>query len=320
MRGDLDWIVMKALEKDRDAPLRERPTASRDDIQRHLRQRAGVSRGAADRSTGFESLRRRNKVGAGDRRVHRAGRWSPAPSSVHGSRSARRGQSGSPSTEASKSRQVAQFLKDMLKGVGPSVALGRDTKMLREILDKTAERVGKDLKDQPEVEAELRNTLGEVYYELGDLAKAEPLYREALAIRTKLYGNEHLEVAESLDNLALVLEDQNKLAEAEAMMREALRIERALLGSDHPQVAVHLSNLSLLFACRPRFQRRKRCSATRWRCASGTWVRTVPDVAVSMNILALILQDQGKLDEAETLQRQALDIQRSRSARPIHLC
>lgn len=42
----------------------------------------------------------------------------------------------------------------MLKGVRPSVALGRDTTMLREILDKTAERVGQDLQDQPEVEAE----------------------------------------------------------------------------------------------------------------------------------------------------------------------
>ena len=36
--------------------------------------------------------------------------------------------------EAAKSEQVAQFLKDMLQGLGQSVALGRDTKMLREIL------------------------------------------------------------------------------------------------------------------------------------------------------------------------------------------
>ena len=48
-------------------------------------------------------------------------------------------------TEAAKSQKVAQFLKDMLQGVGPNVALGRDTTMLREIADKTAERVGKDL-------------------------------------------------------------------------------------------------------------------------------------------------------------------------------
>ena len=61
-------------------------------------------------------------------------------------------------TEASKSEQVARFRTDMLKGVGPSVALGRDTKMLKEILDKTAERVSKDLTNQPEVEAQLRMT------------------------------------------------------------------------------------------------------------------------------------------------------------------
>ena len=63
---------------------------------------------------------------------------------------------------------MAQFLKDILEGVVPSVALGRDSTMLKEILDKTAERVGKDLKDQPEVEAELRSTIGTTYCELGE--------------------------------------------------------------------------------------------------------------------------------------------------------
>jgi hypothetical protein len=51
-------------------------------------------------------------------------------------------------------QRATQFLKDMLKGVGPSFALGRDTTMLREILDKTAEGVGKDLKDQPDLSPE----------------------------------------------------------------------------------------------------------------------------------------------------------------------
>src|SRR5262249_43062891 len=81
---------------------------------------------------------------------------------------------------AAKSEQVAQFLKDMLKGVQPSVALGRDTKMLREILDRTAERLGTDLTNQPAIEAELRETLGEVYLDLEDLAKAEDMARESL--------------------------------------------------------------------------------------------------------------------------------------------
>src|SRR5262249_29647395 len=70
-------------------------------------------------------------------------------------------------TEAAKSRQVAEFLKDMLASVGPSRALGRDTTMLREILDKTADRIGKGLTNQPEVEIELRDVLAQTYQELG---------------------------------------------------------------------------------------------------------------------------------------------------------
>src|SRR5207245_5350973 len=70
-------------------------------------------------------------------------------------------------TEAARSVEVAQFMKDMLKGVGPAVALGRDTTLLHEILDKTAQRLDK-LKDEPLIEAELRNTIGEVYLALGN--------------------------------------------------------------------------------------------------------------------------------------------------------
>src|SRR6185369_10589581 len=116
-------------------------------------------------------------------------------------------------TEAAKSQQVAQFLKDMLKGVEPSVAKGRDTTMLREILDKTAERVGKDLTNQPEVEAELRNTIGSAYWELGQLDKAESMYRRSLAVMTKLWGNEHPDVAAALHILAAVLRRQVRTQE-----------------------------------------------------------------------------------------------------------
>jgi len=64
---------------------------------------------------------------------------------------------------AAKSQQVAEFLEDMLQGVAPSVALGRDTAMLQEILDKTAERVGQELTNQPEVEMELCLILARSY-------------------------------------------------------------------------------------------------------------------------------------------------------------
>ena len=54
-------------------------------------------------------------------------------------------------------------MTELLGGVGPSVARGRDTTMLREILDETAQRVDTELKGQPEVEAMIRTTLGNTY-------------------------------------------------------------------------------------------------------------------------------------------------------------
>jgi hypothetical protein len=91
-------------------------------------------------------------------------------------------------TEAAKSRQVAQFLKDMLQGVGPSVALGRDTTILREILDKAAERVGRDLTNQPTVEGALRATIGRAYHALGHYNRAESILREALVLMQRWPG------------------------------------------------------------------------------------------------------------------------------------
>src|SRR6476469_6804629 len=99
-----------------------------------------------------------------------------------------------------KSKQVTRFLEKMLNGVGPSVARGRDTKMLREILDETAERIGKEMTNQPEVEAELRSIIGKLYEQLGNPGPAEEMERAALALNTKQFGPESRETAASLNN------------------------------------------------------------------------------------------------------------------------
>jgi serine/threonine protein kinase len=108
-------------------------------------------------------------------------------------------------TEVVKSREVAQLLQRMLESVGPSVALGRDTALLKEILDKTAKHVGTELTNQPAVEAEMRNTIGEVWFALGQYEAAAAMHRQALTTRIHLGGGEDASVAESLQNLAKAL-------------------------------------------------------------------------------------------------------------------
>ncbi|MCL4787031.1 MAG: serine/threonine-protein kinase, partial [Verrucomicrobia bacterium] len=147
--------------------------------------------------------------------------------------------------EASKSGQVVQFLKKMLEGVGPSKALGRDTTMLKEILDDTAESVGKDLRDQPDVLAELMQTLGEVAFLLGEFEKAEQWLSQALALRKEFYGEIHAEVANSLDALALTSYGQDKYGDAERVGREALQMQRVTRGNSHTNVATSLNNLGI---------------------------------------------------------------------------
>ncbi len=247
VRGDLDWIVMKCLEKDR---TRRYETANglADDVLRHLNDEPVTAR-PPGRVYRLQKLVQRNKlvfaVGAAVTAALVIG-LALSTWFFFQEREARQRAVAAETraqAEASKSQQVAQFLKDTLKGFGPSVAMGRDTTMLREILDKTAERVGKDLKDSPEVEAELRTTLGEVYQTLGQFTKAEEMHRAALVIWRGLWGNMNTNVADSLENLSDALEWQSKSADAEPLVLEALTIRTNLLGAEHLKVAECLATL-----------------------------------------------------------------------------
>ncbi len=149
-------------------------------------------------------------------------------------------------SEAAKSQQVTRFLEDMLQGVGPSVALGRDTAILRDILDKAATRISMELTNQPAVEAELRTRIGNVYGELALFDKAEAAFREALNVRRHLFGSENTDVATSLNDLSRVLLLEEKVAEAETFNRESLATRKKLLGEENLEVADSLDSLEII--------------------------------------------------------------------------
>src|SRR5664280_640789 len=82
--------------------------------------------------------------------------------------------------------------------------------------------------------------------EAGDYPGAEPLLRQALAIRERALGPDHPDVAVSLNNVAALLYAKGEYAGAELLFRRALAIDEKALGPDHPDVARDLNNLSLL--------------------------------------------------------------------------
>ena len=211
---------------------------------------------------------------------------------------------------AARSKQVAQFLKDMLEGVGPSVARGRDTAILREILDKAVKRLGKELNNQPAVEADLREIIGNVYLELGDYAPAEAMFRVVLTQRRKVFGNEHLDVATAIDNLAVALDEQGNYGEAELRHREALAMRKKLLGEEHLDVATSLNSLAALFCTQGKYVEAEDIARKALAMRKKLLGDLHEDVAATLCNLATALSGQGKLAEAEALDREALAIYR----------
>src|SRR5882724_3450507 len=222
VRGDLDWIAMKALEKDR---TRRYETANdlALDVKRFL-ENEPVSARPPSRLYKFQKMVRRNRllfIGIGVIAILLVVSLILVSASLAKERQSRR-----------EAKQVKQFLEGMLQGVGPDVALGRDTAILREILDQAATRVGKELTNQPAVEAELRSVIGTLYFRTGQFQQAEEMQRATLAIRRNRFGSESPEAAASLNDLGLTLMGDGKLSEAEQVNREALDIRQRHFGND----------------------------------------------------------------------------------------
>ncbi len=321
LRGDLDWIVMKALEKER-ARRYETASGLAADVQRHLSNEPVVAR-PPNAGYRFQKLVRRNKlafaavvavlltllggVAASTWQAYRATRAEREQTRL---RKEAEDEKRIAQIEAARSRQVAQFLKDMLEGVGSSVAQGRDTTMLKEILDNTATRVGKDLASQPEAEADLRSTIGSVYRNLGEFKKEEAMHREALAIRRKLLGQEHSDIADSLASLGSALYEQQKFAEAEAANREALAMRIKLFGSKHPSVASSLGSMGNMMRVQGRLPEAEAMHRQSLAMRRKLFGDEHLEVAASLKSLAFDLAGQGKVAESEQLHRESLAIRR----------
>lgn len=343
LRGDLDWIAMKCLEKDR---IRRYETANglALDIQRYLKDEP-VLAARPSQLYSFQKFAQRHRVALATTTAFVvllvAGVIVSTWQAVRASRAEK-----ATRAEATSRQAAYLFLASMLDEVGPSRAKGRDTAMLREILDKTAQRVGKDLKNQPLAEADLRvalgktyadlglitnalamtekalelrrpslgptnaavadalNNLGAIRFELGDYSGAEDAARQALAIRMQLFGANNTNVALSLNNLGYALGSQNKLVEAEEITQRALDIRKRLLPGGHPDIGMTLVNLAGIQWERARFSQVEES----FREASQSFERAGNAVAVGVvqANLGTVYARRGDLEGAQNIHERTL--------------
>lgn len=145
--------------------------------------------------------------------------------------------------EAETARQTTRFMIDLFKVSDPSEALGNSI-TAREILDKGAKRIDRELAGQPAIQATLMDTMGTVYTSLGLYDSAIPLVRKAYEQRMKLWGGDHADVGSSLNHLGEVLTLKSDYDEAERRLRQALRIRQKVHGPGSAEVAETLGALA----------------------------------------------------------------------------
>ncbi|MEH2404478.1 tetratricopeptide repeat protein [Nostoc sp.] len=139
-------------------------------------------------------------------------------------------------------------------------------------------------------------------------SEAEEWYQHCRVIVTQRLGQEHLDLATSLNNLAGLYYLQGRYEDAEPLFLQALEIRQQQLGQDHQDVATNLNNLALLYYLQGRYEDAEPLYVQSLEIMQRQLGQGHPAVATSLNNLAGLYYLQGRYEDAEPLYVQSLEI------------
>jgi tetratricopeptide (TPR) repeat protein len=154
----------------------------------------------------------------------------------------------------------------------------------------------------------LLDVKGQLLYTLGDFHSAKQFFQQALELRRQLLGEEHLDYATSLNNVAAIYQQEGQYDEAEVLYRRALAIREEARDPTHPRKATSLNNLALLYIDQGRYTEAEALLRHALTIREQTLGPTHPNVAMTLSDLANIYCTQGRYSEAESLYQRALTI------------
>jgi serine/threonine protein kinase/tetratricopeptide (TPR) repeat protein len=298
LRGDLDWITLKALEKDRERRYGT-PSALAADVERYLENRPVVARPA---STTYRLRKyvRRNRTAVA---VATGATALLMAFAVMQSLQLRR-----ITRERDRADRIMEFMTNMFKVSDPSEARGNSI-TAREILDKSSKEIDAGLAKDPELQTRLMSTMGTVYVNLGLFSKAQTTLERTIAIGRRAGGASNPDMLSAMSRLAFLLVRQGKYAEAETLLQEAIPGQRQILGPDREET---LRSIRVLGFAQEGEGKYKEAEATVREALDGDRRYLGPEqweTLVCMTVLANILDDEGRLAEAEKLYRETQEIQ-----------
>ena len=347
LRGDLDWITMKALEKDR----RRRygtPSELAADLRRFLHHEPVLARPASAGYRMGKYLRRhRVAVGVAAGLVLLLAAFLVVQG-VQLRRITR--ERDRANRERDRASRITDFMTGMFRVPDPNNARGSSV-TAREILDKAAKDLSTGLAKDPEVQSQMMQIMGDTYSNLGLYSRAHELAQSALDASLRLHGPNDAETLESMAKFGFVLFREGRYPEAEKLERQALAGERRnqsadqepsieasnylayiltkeghyddaekllretvdvgtrRLGAENKYVDMTHSILGINLLNQARYAEAEQEFAKVVDYSRRTWGSDDPRTLTSTANLALTLQKQGRLPQAESLYREVLAAQ-----------
>jgi serine/threonine protein kinase/tetratricopeptide (TPR) repeat protein len=299
LRGDLDWIIMKALAKDR-AERYGTPSELGADLRRHLAHQPVLAHPA---STAYQLRKyaRRHRVAVS---VTAAATFLLAAFSL-----VQAVQVVRITQERDRANRISDFMTRMFQVVDPSETRGSSV-TAREILDKASLDIETGLAADPEVQLQLMQVMARTYRNLGLYARAGELAQRTLEARRRRYGTDDPRTLESMSLLGNILGRQGKRGEAEKLTADTLAALRRSVGSDAPLTLETTNNLVTILEQEGQYRAGEalaRENVDRTTHALG------PENLESVRAMILLgnaLWYQGRYSQAEQVHRRALDTAR----------
>jgi non-specific serine/threonine protein kinase/serine/threonine-protein kinase len=312
LRGDLDWIVMKALDKDRERRY-ETVNSLAMDIRRHLSDEPVIAR-PPTASYRFRKFARRNRfaLAAGVAMlvllVGGVVGTSLGMFQAIAARDAALAAQAAEIKQRERAEAINAFIRTTLQSSSPFEGGSQDMRVADAMMQAVKEIDAGAFKENPRTEAGLLETIATILNGNGRADKALPLAERALALQQRLHAGDHPDRAASLLTQGLVLKNLGRVAEAEPLYHQALQIYERLYKGDHNRVARSLNALAEARMALGRAAEAEPLLQRALDISRRLFHGDDPVVAVSLNNLAQARQYLGRMAEAEPLYEEALEM------------
>ena len=301
---ELDWIVMRALEKDRGRRY-ETANGMVRDLQRYL---VGdpVEAGPPSATYRMSKFVRKYRLWLGMAAAFTAVLVVGVVVSTQMAIRAGRAEQ--------EARAVNAFLRDdLLAQAGASIQARAGRRVdpdlkVRTALDRAAAGIEGKFGTQPLVEASIRETVGTTYKDLGLYADAQKHLERALELRRSFLGGEQPDTLVSMSRLGSVLERQGKYTPAEQLYVKSLESQRRVLGETHAETLISMKGLAAVLFGQGKYSQAEVLLAKVLDISRRVHGEEHLETAASVGNLAAVYHIQGKFAQAEPLYAKAIEL------------